>query len=99
MAEKKVTVMALIKVKVGMEEKAKNELLALVRPTRAEKGCINYDMHQGLIDKSLFLFHENWESEENLKTHFETEHIKNWLRVADELLAEPLDLTTWKKVG
>jgi len=94
-----VTVVVHLKAKPGMEERVQEELARLLAPTRAEKGCINYDMHQGLIDKSLFLFHENWESEENLKTHFETEHIKNWLRVADELLAEPLDLTTWKKVG
>ena len=51
-----------------------------------------------LNDASLFLFHENWASEEDLKRHFEAPHIKRWIQLAEELLAEPLDLTLWQKV-
>ena len=94
-----VTVVVHLKAKPGQEERVKQELVKLLEPTRIEKGCINYDMHQGLNDPSLFLFHENWTSEEDLKTHFESPHIKHWLAVADELLAEPLDLKLWKRVG
>lgn len=94
-----VTVVVHLKAKPGQEERVKQELVKLLEPTRIEKGCINYDMHQGLNDPSLFLFHENWTSEEDLKTHFESPHIKQWLAVANELLAERLDLKLWKRVG
>jgi len=99
MANDKLTVIARIKAKPGMEERAKQELLKLLAPTRAEPGCINYDMHQSVNDASLFLFHENWTSEENLKRHLETSHIRNWFQQADELLAAPVEITLWKQVG
>jgi len=94
-----VTVVVHLKAKAGMEEKVKQELSKLLAPTRLERGSINYDMHQSKDDPSLFLFYENWESEEDLKIHFESSHIKSWLKLADELLAEPLDLKLWKRVG
>ena len=93
MAEGKVTVIARIKAKTGEVQRVKEELFKLLAPTRAENGCINFDMHQGAADHSQFLFHENWTSEAALEAHFETPHIKNWLRQAEGLLAEPLEVT------
>ena len=98
MAGKQVTVVVRIKAKTGMETRVRQELLNLLKPTRAERGCINFDMHQAPNDPSLFLFHENWVSEEDLKRHFETPHIKRWIEEAKALLAEPMELTRWRKV-
>lgn len=98
MAAKPVTVVVRIKAKPGIEARVKQELFNLLAPTRAEQGCINFDMHQAPNDASLFLFHENWESEEDLKRHFETPHIKCWIEAAKGLLAEPMELTKWHKV-
>ncbi len=99
MAEGKVTVIARIKAKTGEVQRVKEELLKLLAPTRAENGCMNFDMHQGATDQSQFLFHENWTSKAALEAHFETPHIKNWLRVAEGLLAEPLEVTLWNRVA
>jgi len=99
MAESKVTVIARIRAKTDKVQQVRGELLKLLAPTRAENGCINFDMHQGVTDQSQFLFHENWTSEAALKAHFETPHIKNWLRVAEGLLAEPLEVTLWNRVA
>ena len=46
MAQEKVTVVATIKAKPGMEKTVRAAVEALVAPTRAEAGCINYDLHQ-----------------------------------------------------
>ena len=99
MAEGEVTVIARIKAKTGEVQRVKEELLKLLAPTRAENGCMNFDMHQGATDQSQFLFHENWTSKAALEAHFETPHIKNWLRVAEGLLAEPLEVTLWNRVA
>ena len=98
MAGNHVTVVVQLKAKAGMEARVRQELLNLLAPTRAERGCINFDMHEAPNDPSLFLFHENWVSEEDLKRHFETPHIRRWIQQADSLLAEPLYLTRWRKV-
>jgi quinol monooxygenase YgiN len=99
MPSNNVTVVARIKAKEGLEEKVKQELINLLAPTRSEEGCINYDLHQSVHDKSLFLFYENWKSEDDLKRHLETPPLKNFLKRAEELLAEPLDVTLWSKIG
>ncbi len=57
MADNKVTVVAQIKANSGMEETAKQRLMAIVGPTRSEKGCIKYELHQSVENKSLFMSH------------------------------------------
>ena len=39
-----VTVVARIRAKPGKEERVQRELLKLLAPTRAEKGCVNYEV-------------------------------------------------------
>ncbi len=99
MGSDQVTVVVRIKAKPGMEARVREELLKLLPPTRSEQGCINYDMHQAARDGSLFLFHENWASESDLKRHLEGPHVRRWLELAEGLLSEPMDLTLWRKVG
>jgi quinol monooxygenase YgiN len=98
MAGKPVTVVVRLKARPGTETRVRQELYDLLRPTRAEQGCLNYDMHEAQGDPTLFLFHEDWASGEDLQRHFETPHIKRWIELAEGLLAEPLDLTLWRKV-
>jgi quinol monooxygenase YgiN len=99
MADKKVTVVARIRAKKGMEEKVKQELLALVGPTRSEKGCINYDLHQSIENKSLFMFYENWVSKSDLDKHLEMPHMKSHMEKAGEILAEPGEITLWERIS
>lgn len=99
MENQKVTVVARIKAKAGMEARVKQELLNLLSPTRSETGCINYDMHQSLDNEAHFLFHENWTSQQHLNKHLEAHHVENFLNQAGELLVEPVEITLWKQVG
>jgi len=98
MANKKVTVVARIKAKKGMEEIVKQELIALLSPTRSEKGCINYDLHQSVEDKSLFMFYENWASKKDLNEHLEMPYMKSHMDKAKDILAEPPEITLWEKI-
>lgn len=93
------TVIARLKAKAGMEDRVAQELQKLLALTRVERGCINYDMHRSRTDPTLFLFHENWTSEADLDTHLQSPHIQNWIRLADTLLAEPIEITRWTRVG
>lgn len=94
----KLTVVVRLRAKPGEEQRVEGELSALLAPTRAEPGCINFDLHRSEDDPSLFLVHENWESEAHLNEHFRTPHIEAWLAVADSVLAEPMELTRWREV-
>jgi quinol monooxygenase YgiN len=72
-----VTVVATIRAKPGQEETVQRVLTGLIEPTRAEDGCINYDLHQDLDDGTRFVFHENWTSRDHLDRHLETPHLKS----------------------
>lgn len=98
MANQQVTVVVRLKAKPGLEAQVREELHNLLRPTRAEQGCLNFDMHQDLNDPGLFLFHENWLCEVDLQRHFKTPHITEWIKKAEGMLAEPMQLTRWQKV-
>jgi len=99
MADMRVTVVARIKAKPGMEARVRDELRKLLAPTRAEAGCLNFDMHASAESEGDFLFYENWTSKQHLEAHFQTPHIKNWLKLSEELCAEPVEVGLWKQVG
>ena|ERR1700686_11630 len=98
MANRKVTVVARIKAKPGLEDTVREVLLALIPPTTQEKGCITYDLHQSVDDKTLFMFYENWCSREELDEHLGTPHLQAFLGKVDELLAEPVDISLWDMI-
>src|SRR2546428_10933244 len=56
MTDQIITVIARLKAKPGLEDSVRQELFKLLAPTRSEKGCINYDMHQSCDDASFFSF-------------------------------------------
>ena len=95
---KRVTVIARIKAQEGMEERVRQELLALIAPSRAEEACINYDLHQSVDDKSLFMFYENWTSREALDRHLEMPYLDAFDERAEGMLAEPVEITLWELI-
>jgi quinol monooxygenase YgiN len=94
----KVTVLALVKAKKGLEEALRKECLSLVTPTRSEPGCIDYDLHQATDDKSVFMFYENWQSMEDLEKHRETPHLKAFREKAGTLLETPIEVTLFHMI-
>ncbi|MEI6056256.1 MAG: putative quinol monooxygenase [Lentisphaerota bacterium] len=81
-----VTVIAKFTAKAGCTQKVKTQLCKLLVPTRKEKGCINYDLHEDNSDAGVFIFHENWESNELLDKHLSSEHIKNFLSALPDII-------------
>jgi quinol monooxygenase YgiN len=86
------TLLAFITAKPGKEEELGRVLEAVVAPTRAEAGCINYDLHRSQENPAVWMFYENWRSDADLETHFETPHLKAFLARKDELLACDMEL-------
>jgi len=99
MSAKPVTVVARMKAKPGKEEELRAALLQLIEPTRAEGGCLNYDLHRAVEDPASFLFHENWRSKEDLDAHLNKPHLKEFLSRAEELLAEQPQITLWERIA
>ena len=98
MAEKRVIVLARVKAQAGLEEKVKQELLALVAPSRSEEACISYDLHQSLDDKTLFMFYETWASREALDKHLSMPYLDAFDEKTEGMLAEPVEVTLWEMI-
>lgn len=82
------TIVAQLKAKPGKEKELQEVLQALVKPTRREKGLINYDMHVSNEDPGLFLFYENWRTKGEWDTHMKSPHLEAFGKRNDELVAE-----------
>ncbi len=82
------TIIANIKTKADKVELVKTELLKLIAITRAEKGCINYDLHQDNENPAHFLFYENWESRELWQTHMGNQHLKDYIAATEGAIEE-----------
>lgn len=73
---KPLTLVAVIKTKPEHAGVVFESLKQIVEPTRAEAGCINYDLHRSLEDPTVFVFYENWETRAHWEAHDQSEHLK-----------------------
>lgn len=52
----------------------------VVGATRAEDGCISYEVFADLVDEGRVHLFEEWEEEHHLLAHFETPHFEEFSR-------------------
>ncbi|GGA75576.1 antibiotic biosynthesis monooxygenase [Neiella marina] len=83
----KLTLIANIIAKPEQVEFIKAELIKLIAPTRAEQGCLGYDLHQDNDNPAHFLFFENWQSRELWQQHMNSPHLKEYLAVTEGKVA------------
>ena len=82
------TIVANIHANPNQIELVKSELEKLVPITRAEKGCINYDLHRDNSDPAHFMFYENWESRELWQIHMNAPHLAAYMKATDGAVAQ-----------
>ncbi|MGI9510970.1 MAG: putative quinol monooxygenase [Geminicoccaceae bacterium] len=74
------------------------ELLKLLDITRAEKGCIQYDLHQDNENPAHFLFFENWKDRDLWQVHMAAPHLAAYL-TATEGAVDAFTLNETTKIG
>ena len=74
-------------------------LSALLEPTRAETGCLNYDLHQSLDDAEVWFVYEKWRSAEGLSIHMQSEHLRAFLKAAPDLIVGDTDLRQFSMIS
>ena len=82
------TIVAHIKAKTENIEAVKAELEKLIPITRAEQGCMQYDLHQDNDNPGHFLFFENWESRELWHTHMNAQHLQDYMTATEGMIEE-----------
>jgi quinol monooxygenase YgiN len=93
-----IRVVAHFKPKPGKFEEARNLLLGFTQPTRAEKGCVFYDLHENLSDPAELTFIEEWETVEDLDAHGQSTHIQEGRKRMPDLM-DLVDVRRYRFLG
>jgi len=99
MADKSLRVVARITAKPDKVSEVRSILLGLVAPTRAEEGCVVYELLQNRADPTDFTFVEEWASDATFERHHTTEHIRSAFPKFQALVAVPPDIRTYSLVS
>ena len=94
-----VRIVAEFEAKPGCQRELGATLLAMVEPTRAEPGCVQYDLHVDKERDGHFLFFERFASADAVAFHNRTPH---FLRLGDAvkgLIVGPPAVTRMRQIG
>jgi quinol monooxygenase YgiN len=80
------TIIAKWKAKPGAEDELYERCRSLVAPTRAEEGCINYDLHRSIEDPGTLMFYENWTTKPLWEQHINSPHISKFFSTKDDIV-------------
>ena len=84
----KLTIVANVHANSDQIDLVKAELEKLVPITRAEEGCIQYDLHRDNDNPLHFMFFEIWESRELWQTHMNAPHLAAYVEAVDGAIAD-----------
>lgn len=84
----KLTIVANIRINPGQVDRVKAELLKLIPLTRAETGCLRYELQQDNQDPAHFMFVESWESRALWQTHMNAPHLGAYIQATEGAVAE-----------
>lgn len=72
----------------GRLDDLRSALLDLTVATRAEDGCLRYDLHEDADDADVLAFYEVWATSAAHAAHDATEHVRSFVARIPELTAE-----------
>lgn len=74
-------------------------LLDLIEPSRAEPGCIKYELFQNVDDPTDFTFVETFASDDALKIHAASPYIASLASKMKDLVARPADVSKYRHIS
>ncbi len=86
-------ILAIVRMKVLPEKRLElsQTVASLIGSIRMEKGCNRCNFYQSIEDENELLLLEEWNTQENLKSHLKSERFRI-LRGAMNLLREPYEM-------
>ena len=94
-----VRIVAEFRAAAGKAAELKALLTTLIAPTRAEAGCLQYDLHADLNDPAHLFFFERFVDLAAIEFHNGTPYLKALGAKLEGLLAEPPRVTRVSQIG
>jgi quinol monooxygenase YgiN len=92
-------VMASIVVKPEHAAAARTMLVGLAATSRSEAGCLGYELFQRPDAPHVFHTVEQWRSQADVDGHMKTPHVAAAIGAAMPMLASPLAVHGFEKIG
>ena len=89
MADDRVFIFATLKPQAGKESAAEELLRGMCEPSRAEAGCVFYNLFTARDGSGSFQFIECWNNQAALDAHREMPHYKNFREHLGNLMDGP----------
>lgn len=83
----------------GQETRFREELLAVVEPTRDEAGCLAMRVFESHREPASFAIHSEWVDEAAFDCHAGLPHTLRFLAAAGELLTHPVAGLRSREIG
>jgi quinol monooxygenase YgiN len=96
---KKIRVIARALARAGEEDRLRKALVAMLKPTRAERGCRLYELNESNNNRGLFYFYEEWDDQDALDRHTETPHYKQLAQSVRDLLEGAFEVNVLDSLG
>ncbi|MEG0858434.1 MAG: putative quinol monooxygenase [Pseudomonas sp.] len=90
---------AVIKAGPGKQQALKQALLALIEPTRAEPGNLDYVLFEQRDEPGTFYMREAFVDQAALDAHLATPYFQRFAAASEDLLTEPLQLIFLEQVS
>lgn len=74
-------------------------LLALVEQTRAEEGCLRYEIYQSSDNPDGWMVHEDWRSRADFDLHMSTSYVAAFMARVPELCGEDVEIRQFAPRG
>jgi quinol monooxygenase YgiN len=87
-----IVVLATAKAKPGKEAELERALREVATPTRAQLGCLQFELYRSAQDHALITAFERWSSKEDHERHIQGDHVKTLMTRFDGILAEPPEI-------
>jgi quinol monooxygenase YgiN len=84
--------------RAGRENQLRSTLVGMLRPTRAEQGCILYELYES-DNGGLFYFYEEWANQDALDRHTTTPHYKQLTQNVRDLLEGDFEVNVLDSLG
>lgn len=92
-----ITIVATLTIKSDFQAPLMEQLKKLVDSSRAEEGCLQYDLHQDSQNPLVYIFIERWASQPILDVHNQSEHFVSFGQFAKGKI-ESLSINVMNKI-
>jgi len=83
----------------GELDRLRNELLAILDPTRAEPDCIDIHLYEEKSASGTFFIHSGWRDEAAFDAHAQLPHMKRFLGLVDDLVSNPVKAVRTRQIN